>query len=40
LKELLATSTADEATSRLTGLDASHPLYDHVVRVVERVQKS
>ena len=40
LKELLATSTAEDATSRLTGLDASHPLYAHVVRVVERVQKS
>ena len=40
LKELLATSSAEEATSHLTGLDASHPLYAHVVRVVERVQKS
>jgi mannitol-1-phosphate 5-dehydrogenase len=40
LMELLASSTAEEATSHLTGLDASHPLYAHVVRVVERVQQS
>ena len=40
LTELLATSSAEEATLSLTGLDASHPLYAHVVRVVERVQTS
>jgi mannitol-1-phosphate 5-dehydrogenase len=40
LAELLATSSAEEATARLTGLDASHPLYAEVVRVVERVQKT
>jgi mannitol-1-phosphate 5-dehydrogenase len=40
LRELLATASAADVTSRLTGLDASHPLYAHVVRVVERVQKS
>jgi mannitol-1-phosphate 5-dehydrogenase len=40
LRELLATASAADVTSRLTGLDASHPLYGHVVRVVERVQKS
>jgi mannitol-1-phosphate 5-dehydrogenase len=40
LRELLATASAADVTSRLTGLDASHPLYAHIVRVVERVQKS
>ena len=34
LKELLRTHTADAATTRITGLEPGHPLYDDVAEVV------
>ena len=38
LAEILSTKSADEATTELTGLESSHPLYDRVVAVVKKVQ--
>jgi mannitol-1-phosphate 5-dehydrogenase len=39
LKELLASSTPEEFTQQVTGLDADHPLYEAVVEIV-RANKS
>jgi mannitol-1-phosphate 5-dehydrogenase len=39
LKQLLGTASAAEVTTQLTSLEASHPLYAHVERVVDRVQR-
>lgn len=39
LAKILKQKSAPEATSQLTGLEKSHPLYPYVLRVVEKVQK-
>lgn len=39
LAKILKQKSAAEATAQLTGLEESHPLYPHVVKVVEKVQK-
>lgn len=40
LVALLAAASAESVTRQLTGLDESHPLFDHVVRVVRSVQSA
>ncbi|KAL1885714.1 hypothetical protein Plec18167_001209 [Paecilomyces lecythidis] len=39
LAKILKEKSAAEATAQLTGLEESHPLYSHVLKVVEKVQK-
>lgn len=39
LAKILSTYTADEATTKLTGLEKDHPLYKKIVHLVEKVQK-
>jgi mannitol-1-phosphate 5-dehydrogenase len=38
LAKILKEKPADEATQHLTGLDAKHPLYSHVLKLVEKVK--
>lgn len=38
LAEILASHSAEDATSKLTGLDKDHPLYERVVPIVAKVQ--
>lgn len=38
LAKILSSSSASEATEKLTSLDKSHPLYERVVKAVEKVQ--
>ena len=40
LAKLLKAHDAKEATAKITGLEASHPLFDHVQAIVAKVQKS
>lgn len=39
LAKILKEHSAPDATARLTGLEKDHPLYPHVVKVVEKVQQ-
>ncbi|OJJ46695.1 hypothetical protein ASPZODRAFT_66709 [Penicilliopsis zonata CBS 506.65] len=39
LAKILKELSADDATTKLTGLEKEHPLYSHVLKVVEKVQK-
>jgi len=38
LAKILKEQSAEQATSTLTGLDKSHPLYEHIVPIVKKVQ--
>ncbi len=39
LAKIMSSMSATEATEKLTGLEKSHPLYEKIVTVVEKVQK-
>lgn len=38
LAKILKENTASEATQKITGLETDHPLYQHVLKLVEKVQ--
>ncbi|KAF2637575.1 mannitol-1-phosphate 5-dehydrogenase [Massarina eburnea CBS 473.64] len=40
LAKILKEKSAEDATTELTGLDKSHPLYDQIVPIVKKVQTS
>jgi mannitol-1-phosphate 5-dehydrogenase len=40
LAKILKEHSAEEATSKLTGLESSHPLYSKIVPIVKKVQES
>ena len=40
LAKILKEHSAEDATSKITGLEKSHPLYERVVPIVKKVQGS